>query len=178
MIMWHDCWKITTKPFSLHQNLNEINEVIQHTSKVVLDDMNNLLVEDFTRIEVEVALKQMAPLKGPGLDGMPLVFYQHYWPSIGGDIIDAVLSYLNSGKVLPSLNHTFFTLFPKVKNPKKVLDFRPIALCNILYKIISKVLTNRLKKVFHVIISESQSAFQSDKGVLYPLIFFFYVLMV
>ena len=57
------------------------------------------------------------------------------------------------------------TLIPKVKNPEQVIEFRPIALCNVLYKLVSKVLANRLKKILPSIISETQSAFQSDKAI-------------
>ena len=78
---------------------------------------------------------------------------------------DVVLFYLNTGKIPTGLNHTHLTLIPKVKSPVKVSNFRPIALCNILYKIISKVLANRLKKILPCIISEYQSAFQSDKAI-------------
>ena len=107
----------------------------------------------------------MAPLKAPSLDGMPFIFFQHYWNSIGDDVVKAVLSYLNSKKNLPGLNHTFITLIPKVKSAKYVIEFRTIALCNILYKLVSKVLAYRLKRVLPLIISKSQSAFQSDKTI-------------
>ncbi|XP_075665130.1 uncharacterized protein LOC142634749 [Castanea sativa] len=63
------------------------------------------------------------------------------------------------------LNHTFISLIPKVKNPEYITEFRPIALCNILYKLISKVLANKPKKVLPHIISNSQSAFQSNKVI-------------
>ena len=65
-----------------------------------------------------------------------------------------MLSCLNSEKIFSSLNHTYLTLIPKVKSSVKVLDIWPIDLCNILYKIISKVLANRLKKLLPQIISE------------------------
>ena len=146
-------------------NPHNIEEVVQHTKKVVSDDMNNCLTRNFSKEEVETALKQMAPLKAPGPDGMLPIFFQHYWESIGDDIVKAMISYLNSNSIEPGLNHTFITLIPKVKSPEFVTEFRPIALCNILYKLVSKVLANRLKKVLPYIISESQSTFQSDKAI-------------
>ena len=55
-----------------------------------------MLSSEFTHLEVEQAINQMAPLKAPGLDGMPPLFYQHYWNLIGHDISNYVLHYLNS----------------------------------------------------------------------------------
>ena len=89
----------------------------------------------------------------------PQFFYQSYWHLIGEDVIVAVLASLNSGKILKAINHTYVTLIPKVKNPEVVTEFRPISLCNVIYKIISKVLANRLKTILPQIVSESQSAF-------------------
>ena len=140
-------------------NPSDIKEVMQHTNRRVDDTMNAELISEFIKAEVEVALKQMAPLKAPGPDGMLLIFFQHYWNSIGDDVVKAVLSCLNSKKNLLGLNHTFITLIPKVKSPKYFTEFCPIALCNILYKLVSKVLENKLKRVLPLIISESQSAF-------------------
>ena len=127
--------------------------------------MNTLLGREFTRVEVDVALSQMAPLKAPGPDGMPPIFFQHYWEDIGSDVAAAVLSCLNLAHIPAGINHTYLTLIPKVRSPEHVTEFRPIALCNIVYKLISKVLANRLKVILPDIISESQSAFQSDKAI-------------
>ena len=70
---------------------------------------------------------------------------------------------LNSDSILKSINHTFITLIPKVKNPKRVFEFRPISLCNVIYKVVSKVIANRLKPLLNSIISETQSAFIADR---------------
>lgn len=70
-----------------------------------------------------------------------------------------VLRALNSGIVPNSINTTFITLIHEIKNPKKVLDFRPISLCNIIYKLIVKVVANRLKKFLANSMPDSQSAF-------------------
>ena len=127
--------------------------------KLITEEMNALLPQEFMDWEVQTALKQMAPLKAPGPDGMPPLFYQNYWNLVGCDVTKTILSYLNTATLPHPLNHTFITLIPKIKNPFSVNDFRPISLCNVLYKKISKVLANRLKTILSNIISEHQSAF-------------------
>ena len=87
----------------------------------------------------------MAPHTTPGLDGMPPIFYKFFWHVVGEDITTVVLRALNSSIVPESINTTFIFLIPKIKSPKKVLDFRPVSLCNVVYKLIAKLVANRLK---------------------------------
>ena len=72
-------------------NLNKLEEVLTTISCVVPDSMNADLVKPFLKQEVDMTLKQMVPLKVWGSDGMPPIFFQHYWDSIGDDVSYAVL---------------------------------------------------------------------------------------
>jgi hypothetical protein len=121
--------------------------------------MNENLLKVFTRDEVSCALNQMAPLKAPGPDGFSADFFQEHWAIIGDEVCAAVLGFLNNGYMDADINSTFIALIPKKKQPTSVTEFRPISLCNVIYKIISKILANRLKGILSQIISSNQSAF-------------------
>jgi ribonuclease HI len=101
----------------------------------------------------------MAPLKAPGLDGLSADFFLDNWDIVGEEVSQIVLHALNSGVMNKGMNFTYIALIPKIKSPKKVSDFRPISLCNVIYKLVSKVLANRLKVWLPKIISPFQSAF-------------------
>ena len=105
----------------------------------------------------------MAPLTALGPDGMSPIFYKSFWHIVGEDVTTMVIKVLNSSVVLESLNSTFIALIPKVEQPRKVSDFHPISLCNVIYKLISKVLVNRLKFFLAMAIPESQGAFLSGR---------------
>ena len=105
----------------------------------------------------------MAPLKAPGSDGMPPLFYQHCWSTVNHDVTTAILSWLNSSTIPTTLNHTFITLIPKTNSHLYAHQFRPISLCNVLYKIYSKVLANLLEKLLPSIITEHQSTFTKGR---------------
>ena len=127
--------------------------------------MNNMLLEEFTQEEVKKALFQMNPTKAPGPDGMNPLFFQKYWHIVGTDVSDAVLDYINSGKFLQSINFTHITLIPKKKNLELMSYFRPISLCNVIFKLVSKVLPNRLKRILGRIISDCQSTFVAKRVI-------------
>lgn len=105
----------------------------------------------------------MTPLSSPGPNGFPTQFYQSNWDTIRKDVYKFVLHILNQGGSLKCINDTFITIVPKIKEPKKVSDFRPISICNVIYKIVTKVLANILKIVLPNIISINQSAFELGK---------------
>jgi hypothetical protein len=88
-----------------------------------------------------------------------LFFFQQNWPSIKEEVSSAIIHFFNSGSLDDSINKTYITLIPKKTSLEHVTDFKPISLCNIIYKLISKALANRLKTNLPHIISGSQSAF-------------------
>ena len=139
-------------------NPSQFSPVIDAIEKRVTDEMNDFLLKEFQPDEVQLALHQMHPTKSPGPDGMPPLFFQKYWSIVGQDVIDCVLNILNTGEMPPRLNDTYICLIPKIKNPQKITDFRPISLCNVMYRILAKVLANRLKKILPEVVSKSQSA--------------------
>ena len=128
--------------------------------------MNEELLRPFVAEEVNLALKQMDADTTPGPDGLPPLFYKQFCDKVGGEVTEAVLSALNSGTIPKTINHTFLTLIPKIQSPRKVTDFRPISLSNVLYKLIVKVLANRMKPLLPQIISETRSAFMSERLII------------
>lgn len=88
--------------------------------------MNHMLTRDFTTIEVKKALDQMYPLKSLGLDGIPPLFYQHFWPIVRDSVVNYVLDFLNTSIEPLNFHETHIFLIPKVKSPTKVLEYIPI----------------------------------------------------
>uniref|UniRef100_A0A803NYG4 Reverse transcriptase domain-containing protein n=1 Tax=Cannabis sativa TaxID=3483 RepID=A0A803NYG4_CANSA len=101
----------------------------------------------------------MHPDKAPGPDGMGPGFYQHHWDIVSTDLIALVSDFFNTGTFPSEYNTTNLVLIPKKKNFSTMGDLRPIALCNVAYKISAKVLANRMRPLIGDVISETQSAF-------------------
>lgn len=118
--------------------------------------MNEELLKPFTREEVVQALKSIGNLKAPGPDGMPALFYKEYWDDVGDRVVEEVL---DGGPMPDCWNDTTIVLIPKKRKPEHIKDLRPISLCSVIYKLISKVLANRLKLILPDVISPAQSAF-------------------
>jgi hypothetical protein len=137
----------------------KLEETIQQVSHRVTSAMNDMLLQEFTREEIREALYMMGDLKAPGPDGMPPIFYKRYWDLIGSQVEEEVLQVLNGENIPLGWNDTWVALIPKVKNPQSMKDLRPISLCNVVYKLVSKVLANRLKIILEDIIAPNQSAF-------------------
>lgn len=136
-----------------------MEELMESINPKVSTPMNDGLLQPFTVEEVKMGLDAIGDLKAPGADGMTSLFYKKYWDTVGEDITKEVLHFLNGGALPSRWNETIIVLIPKVKNPEKLKDLRPISLCNVVYKIASKVLSNRLKLILPDIISQNQSAF-------------------
>lgn len=102
--------------------------------------------------------------KSPRPDGLNTEFYFFYWDIIKKPLFEAISHFLSIANLPSSWGKTFVVLIPKSNNPRSVLDFHPISLCNISYKIVSKLLTNHLKNVIHRIVGHEQSAFLTSKS--------------
>ena len=81
---------------------------------------------------------------------LPPLFYKKYWEVIGLSIIKAVRNFFISSKTLKEVNYSFIVLIPKIINPSTINHYRPISLCNTIYKVISKLLVDRLRAIIPI----------------------------
>jgi len=147
--------------FRSHYQAHEIN-------RPRVDDMNfqrlsvlegNTLIYPLTETEVKDAVWDCDEYKSPGPDGIPMGFIKDFWSELKGDIMRFVLEFHRNGRLSKGINSTFIALIPKIDNPHRLNDFRPIALVGCLYKILAKMLTNRLRQVMGTVILDIQSTF-------------------
>lgn len=135
--------------------------------KITLED-NVELLKPITKEELRLALFQMHPDKSPGPDGFNATFFQRFWSLCGDEIFEATKCWMDRGFFPSSLNETNICLIPKCDSPKSMKDMRPISLCNVLYKMLSKLLANRLKRCMTKCVSEEQSEFL-ERRICRPL---------
>lgn len=108
------------------------------------------------RAEVRKSVFQLGALKAPEPDGMYGIFYQQCWDIVGNDLTNAVIiSFFENGRMPKELNHTNIILIPKVPHPKSIYQFRSIGLCNFHYKVIARIITNRMKNIMGHVVDES-----------------------
>ncbi|KAA3461119.1 reverse transcriptase [Gossypium australe] len=115
----------------------------------------DFLQKEVTNEEIKTTLFDMAPLKAPKSDGYHAFFFQNQWDNIGG----AECAWTQN------LNNTLIVLIPKIAQPEKISQFRPISLYNVLYKLVMKVIANRFKIVFPKIISQEQAGFIVGRNI-------------
>ncbi|XP_019435061.1 PREDICTED: uncharacterized protein LOC109341583 [Lupinus angustifolius] len=134
--------------------------------KCLSDAEATILKSDFTDEEIKGAVWSCAADKSPGPDGFNFGFFRHFWETIKQDITIFVKEFQVRGKLPKGLNASFIALIPKIHSPNRIQDYRPISLVGSLYKILSKVLAGKLKKVLPSLISSTQSAFLNDRNIL------------
>lgn len=97
--------------------------------------------------EVHEAVMSLHPLKAPGSDGFHAFFFHKHWEIVKEDVSQFISHIFSSKTLPPQINHTLLSLIPKVDSPLTIKQFRPIGLCNTIYKIVSKILVNRIRPV-------------------------------
>jgi 23S rRNA U2552 (ribose-2'-O)-methylase RlmE/FtsJ len=100
-----------------------------------------------------------------GLDGFTALFCKRYWSIVGSDALDLVWGIFKENILLQEQNHTFVALVPKTRGPHSVDHFRTISLCNIVHKLVSKILASQLKAHLPKFISPLQLAFVLDRNI-------------
>lgn len=144
-----------------------VQSVLRHMGLLVSSYMNAQLTKPYTNAEIFEALTQMHPCKAPGLDGMHAIFFQKFWHIVGDDVAEFVINILHESKMPANVNKTNIVMFPKVRDPTELAQYRPISLCNVVYKLVSKAIVIRLKNILSDLVSENHSAFVPGRKITY-----------
>lgn len=124
---------------------------------------NNLCLRLFSAKEIKTAMFTIADDKSPGLDRFNAEFFTRHWEVIGTSVVDAVYIFFSTGHLLKEWNHTLLVLIPKISPPVEVNNLRPISLCNVLYKCITKCMVNRMKSLLPSLIAGNHTTFVPER---------------
>jgi len=149
---------------------NPIRNFTRHIPRLVSSEDNYNLNKPVTEDEVREVLKEMQNGKAPGPDGFNVDFFKACWNIAKQDILNVVEDSRKNNTILKALNTSFIALIPKQEATQTPDKFRPIALCNVVYKIISKVVANRLKPLLPSLLSIEQSGYVEGRQILNNII--------
>ena len=139
------------------------NSVAEFPDELVLPQLSPsqqvFLSRPFSAADVFSTVKSMPNNKSPGPDGFSKEFFIAAWEIVGSDFTNAVLYFFQTGFLPRIISATALTLVPKHRNASRIVDFRPIACCNFVYKCVSKMIAYRLRTLIPSLISINQSAF-------------------
>ncbi|CAN1279753.1 Uncharacterized mitochondrial protein AtMg00310 [Linum perenne] len=134
-------------------------------SAVITPQMNMDLMVEVSDEDIRLSVFSIGPTQAPGPDGFTGLFFQRYWHIIADDVCCAVKDFFRRGHMLRTLNHTWLTLIPKTSEVENMTQIRPIGLCTVFYKIISKIITNRLGKILPHFVNPAQNGFVQGRCI-------------
>ena len=141
-------------------------DCLQFITSPVTEEHNRELMRPITLEEVTKAVKQLPAGKAPGTDTIPAEFYQVLWNDIDKEVLSFAEESITQAHLAAELNVSKIALLPKSEDRSKVQNFRPISLLNTPYKIIAKILANRMKPLLHHWILPSQTGFVPNRCIL------------
>ncbi|KAL9689628.1 hypothetical protein QQ045_010016 [Rhodiola kirilowii] len=168
---------------SISKNSEAIDAELRDVSACITEEMNMELLRDISEEEIKRADFSLGPLKALGIDGFPAVFYQKFWENVKASVVSEVKRFWTEGFLDKEMNKTLITLIPKNKDADKVEDWRPISLCTVAIKIITKILAMRLQPILDQSCSMSSCSRQfsdsesvGSKSVKRPLLLLIFFL--
>jgi hypothetical protein len=160
-----DCFINNFKSLFASLNPSPDEELLSLFDNVISNKDNNLLCALPAKSEIYDSLTSLGRAKALGPDGFTAIFYVKYWEYIKGIVLLAIENFFQNSHLQREQNHTFITVIPKHLGASSVHHYRPISLCNIFYKIISKLIANRLKPLLSKFISPFQTAFVPGRHI-------------
>ena len=156
---------------SFYQNLfgpsQETNISLNHLNMQMLEDFDrNYLTRPFDMEEIREVVFSMKHNRAPGPDNIPAEFFQEFWHTIKTDLFNLFQDFYAGTLNIERPNYGVVTLIPKVTNAADIKAFRPICLLNVCYKIVTKVLTNRLANCITNVVSDCQYGFIKGKYIM------------
>jgi ribonuclease HI len=144
------------------QDQSIVDDVIP---KVIDDRLNSILTMLPSPEEIKNAVFDLNKDSAPGPDGFGAFFFQTYWDIVHHDVVNAVLEFFNTGWLLPNFNANTIILIPKSSSADTIDQFRPIAMANFKFKIISKIIADRVSQILPTIISTEQRGFIHGRNI-------------
>lgn len=151
---------------SIVSQLPTVNKQVMKNGPVLNHMQQINLCAEVTDQEFYEGLCAIGDNKAPGVDGYNALFFKKSWSIISSKICQAVKGFFYTWKLYRAVNCTAITIIPKVRNPSSIKEYRPIACCTVLYKLIAKILANRIQKVIATIISDTQAGFIPSRKVV------------
>uniref|UniRef100_A0A803PDB5 Reverse transcriptase domain-containing protein n=1 Tax=Cannabis sativa TaxID=3483 RepID=A0A803PDB5_CANSA len=146
-------------------DLEALQQVLLTVLCTITAEFNQILTLPYIVDDIFNILSSMSDDNSSGSDGIFIMFYTNYCHIVGDLVYKAILRVLNDRGDPSYFNQTLITLIPKVKKPTSMSQLRPISLCTVLYKLVSKVIVLRLKPFLSLVISKSQSAFLQSRFI-------------
>ncbi|GMH30432.1 hypothetical protein Nepgr_032275 [Nepenthes gracilis] len=141
---------------------DRIRPYILHT---VPESLMDLLVGPVSDDEIRKTIFSIGDYRAPGPDGFSAHFFKEAWDIMGPSVCEAIRDFFNHGLLLKQMNSTIISLIPKVQSPRLVSDYRPISCYNVIYKVISKIIANRLKMRLSYLVDKCQTAFVAGRHI-------------
>ncbi|GKU87265.1 hypothetical protein SLEP1_g1695 [Rubroshorea leprosula] len=147
-----------------HKDTQPPSQSYLNLQPCLTDDDSLSLLAPISMDEVKATLFSMKGLKSPGPDGIQPIFYQKHWAVVSGTLLSFVNQALTDGYFDTSLLQAHITLIPKGESPDIIQKFRPICLLNVAYKVLSKVIVNRLRPHLQSLIGPFQNSFLAGRS--------------